>query len=148
MATAPYLTDVRSAPINNSQSTHSITIGYVAWLFGFLGMHRFYYGKPVTGTIWFFTGGLFLIGWIIDFFLIPSMDARADRRYWPGPLDYNIAWILLVVPFFGITGLHRFYMGKIVTGLIWLFTGGLFGIGWLYDLWTLNDQIHDLNARG
>src|SRR3954471_18222361 len=106
-------------------NTHSLAIGYLAWLFGFLGLHRFYYGKPVTGTIWFFTGGLLLIGWIVDLFLIPSMDANAERRYFPGRLDYNVAWILLVIPFFGLIGLHRFYMGKIITGLIWLFTGGL-----------------------
>ena len=39
------------------QDTHSKTIGYLLWIFGFLGAHRFYYGKPVTGTIWFFTLG-------------------------------------------------------------------------------------------
>jgi TM2 domain-containing membrane protein YozV len=127
-------------------NTHSIAVGYLCWLVGFLGMHRFYYGKPVTGTIWFFTGGLFLIGWIIDLFLIPSMDARADRRYVAGHLDYNIAWLLLV--FLGLFGIHRFYMGKIITGILWLLTGGLLGLGWLYDLWTLNDQVSDINAQG
>ena len=66
---------------------HNKLIGYLLWIFGFTGSHRFYYGRPVTGTIWFFTGGLFLIGWIIDLFLIPSMDASADRRYVPGKLD-------------------------------------------------------------
>ena len=60
----------------------------------------------------------------------------------------QIAWVLLVVPFFGLIGVHRFYMGKIVTGIIWLVTGGLFGIGWLYDLWTLNEQVSEINARG
>jgi len=140
MSTATY----PAAP--SSHNTHSIAIGYLAWLFGFLGMHRFYYGKPVTGTIWFFTLGLLGIGWLIDAFLIPSMDAHAERRYFPGRIDYNIAWILLV--FLGPLGIHRFYMGKIVTGLIWLFSAGLFGLGWLYDLWTLNDQISEVNARG
>jgi len=33
------------------QDTHSKLIGYLLWIFGFLGAHRFYYGKPVTGTI-------------------------------------------------------------------------------------------------
>jgi TM2 domain-containing membrane protein YozV len=131
-------------PATPRGNTHSIAVGYLCWLVGFLGMHRFYYGKPVTGTIWFFTGGLLLVGWIIDLFLIPSMDARADRRYVPGHLDYNVAWLLLV--FLGLFGIHRFYMGKIVTGLIWLLTGGLLGLGWLYDLWTLNDQVSDVNA--
>ena len=28
---------------------HSKLIGYILWIFGFMGAHRFYYGKPVTG---------------------------------------------------------------------------------------------------
>ena len=44
------------------QSTHNIILGYVFWLLGFVGAHRFYYGKHLTGILWFFTGGLFLIG--------------------------------------------------------------------------------------
>ena len=57
-----------------SNDTHSKAIGYILWIFGFFGAHRFYYGKPVTGTIWFFTLGLLFVGWIIDLFLIPGMD--------------------------------------------------------------------------
>jgi len=34
-----------------------------------------------------------------------------------------------------------------VPVIVWLLTGGLLGIGWLYDLCTLNDQLSDLNAR-
>ena len=48
------------------QDTHSKVMGYLLWIFGFLGAHRFYYGKPVTGTIWFCTLGLLGIGWLID----------------------------------------------------------------------------------
>ncbi|MDY6922018.1 MAG: TM2 domain-containing protein, partial [Pseudomonadota bacterium] len=120
-------------------NTHSKLIGYILWLFGFTGSHRFYYGKPVTGTIWFFTFGLFLIGWIIDLFLIPGMDDRADAKYTAGRVDYTVCWILLT--FLGVFGVHRFYQGKWITGLIYLLTGGLFLIGYLYDYWTLNGQI-------
>lgn len=123
--------------------THSPVIGYLLWIFGFTGAHRFYYGKPVTGVIWFFTAGLLGVGWFIDLFLIPGMDRRAAVRYTAGNYDYTVAWILLT--FLGIFGLHRFYLGKIFTGLIWLFTFGLFGIGWLYDFCTLNGQVDERN---
>lgn len=125
--------------------THSKVMGYLLWIFGFLGAHRFYYGKPVTGTIWFFTLGLLGIGWLIDLFLIPSMDRQASLRFRPGPVNYSLAWILLT--FLGIFGLHRFYMGKWLTGLLYLLTGGLFLLGVLYDFWTLNEQISVKHAR-
>jgi len=124
--------------------THSKVIGYILWIFGFTGAHRFYYGKPVTGTIYFFTLGLLLIGWIVDLFLIPSMDRQADLRFRSGRYDYNVAWILLT--FLGIFGVHRFYMGKWFTGILYLLTGGLFLIGYIYDYWTLNDQLTILNS--
>lgn len=110
-----------------------------------MGAHRFYYGKPKTGTLWFFTLGLLGIGWIVDLFLIPSMDREADSRFRAGSNDYTIAWILLT--FLGYFGIHRFYLGKVFTGLLWLFTAGLFGLGWLYDLWTLNDQVSERNKK-
>jgi TM2 domain-containing membrane protein YozV len=126
--------------------THSKTIGYLLWLLGFTGAHRFYYGRPITGTLWFFTAGLFLIGWIVDLFLIPSMDRAADRKFVAGRHDYSTAWLLLT--FLGLLGAHRFYLGKIGTGLLWLCTLGLFGLGYLYDYWTLNRQISELNQAG
>ena len=125
-------------------NTHSKTIGYILWIFGLMGAHRFYYGRPITGTIWFFTLGVFFIGWIVDLFLIPSMDRSADIRYVEGPIDYNITWILLT--FLGVFGIHRFYMGKILTGVLYLLTGGVFLIGVVYDFWTLNEQIDESNS--
>jgi TM2 domain-containing membrane protein YozV len=126
-------------------ATHSLAIGYILWLFGFTGSHRFYYGKPVSGVIWFLTLGLLGVGWLVDLFLIPSMDREADLRFRSGPVDYNAAWVLLT--FLGLLGAHRMYLGKWVTGVLWLLTGGLLGIGWVYDFLTLNDQITVVNAR-
>ncbi|MGP0016400.1 TM2 domain-containing protein [Pseudomonas sp.] len=127
-----------------SANTHNVLLGYLLWIFGFTGSHRFYYGKPVTGTIWFFTFGLLGIGWLIDLFLIPGMDREADLRFTAGPLDYNVAWLLLT--FLGLFGIHRMYQGKWLTGLLYLLTGGLLGFGVLYDFWTLNDQVSLRNS--
>lgn len=81
-------------------TTHSTVVAYILWIFGFTGAHRFYFGKSVTGFLYFCTFGLFLIGWIIDLFLIPGM-----------------------------------------------LTAGVFGLGYLYDLWTLNTQISEANSQ-
>jgi TM2 domain-containing membrane protein YozV len=127
-----------------ANDTHRKSIGYILWLFGFTGSHRFYYGKPLIGTIYFFTFGLLLIGWIVDLFFIPAMDRQADLRFTTGPIDYSVAWLLLT--FLGLFGIHRMYMGKWFTGILYLVTGGLLGFGYLYDFWTLNDQITILNS--
>src|SRR3989338_6909360 len=124
--------------MENVKDTHSVAMGYVLWIFGFMGSHRFYYGRPVSGTIWFSTLGLLGIGWLIDLFLIPGMDRKADLEFTEGPIHYTAGWILLT--FFGVFGFHRFYMRKWITAILYLFTGGLLGLGILYDFWTLNRQ--------
>ena len=57
---------------------------YLLWLLCFVGLcgiHRIYNGRIITGLIWLFTGGLFLIGQIIDLFLIPGIVDDANRRF-------------------------------------------------------------------
>lgn len=128
-----------------STNTHSVGIGYVLWIFGFTGAHRFYFGRKFTGLLWLLTGGLAGVGWLIDVFLIPRMDADADAKYLDGKYDYNLAWILQT--FLGVFGAHHFYLGRVVPGLIWLFSGGLFGIGWAYDFWRLNELVDQANRQ-
>ncbi|MGD8369933.1 MAG: TM2 domain-containing protein [Syntrophobacterales bacterium] len=132
--------------MENTNDSHLKSIGYILWLFGFTGSHRFYFGKPISGTIYFLTLGLLGIGWLIDLFLIPSMNRQADLRFRAGRIDYSVAWILLT--FLGFFGIHRMYMGKWFTGIIYLLTFGFFGFGYLYDFWTLNDQITIINSHG
>ena len=145
----PYAQQPYAAPRYDAehfdQPTHPVVFGYVFWLLGFMGAHRFYLGRPITGTIWLFTGGLLLIGWIVDLFLIPSMAEDAGSRYAPGEYDYTIVWGLHV--FLGVFGIHRLYMGKIFTGVLFLLTGALFGVGYAYDWLTLNGQIDELNRQ-
>ncbi len=128
-----------------NKNTHSKFIGYVLWLVGFMGAHRFYFGKPISGTIYFFTGGLLGIGWLVDLFLIPSLDRDAENKYKPGHIEYNLCWFFLA--FLGVFGIHRLYLGKYGTGILYMFTAGLLGLGILYDYWTLNDQINFANSQ-
>ena len=129
--------------MERTTTTHSIPLGYILWFFGFLGAHRFYYGKTWTGVLYFCTLGLLGIGWIVDFFLIPSMERESNRRFTPGRYNYNVAWVLLT--FLGVFGVHRFYLGKWISGIIWLCTGGIFTIGYLYDFMNLNEIVSDQN---
>ncbi|MDF1810210.1 MAG: NINE protein [Phycisphaerales bacterium] len=61
----------------------STGISYLLWFLcfiGFFGIHRFYNGRWITGIIWFLTGGCFLIGQLVDLFLIPVMTERANFK--------------------------------------------------------------------
>ena len=71
------------------------------------------------------------------------MDRAADRRYQSGGLSYDVAWILLT--FTGVFGLHRMYQGKWLTGILYLLTLGLLGVGIIYDFLTLNEQVSEIN---
>jgi TM2 domain-containing membrane protein YozV len=59
--------------------------------------------------------------------------------------DLALAYILWF--FFGILGIHHFYLGKTGRGLLWLFTGALLTIGWWVDLFTLPAQVRQVNAQ-
>ena len=121
----------------------STLLAYLFWIFGFIGLHRFYLGRPISGAIWALTMGLLLVGWLVDLFLIPTMVEDASERYPAKASDYNLAWVLLVL--LGIFGAHRFYQGKILSGVLYLLTVGVFGLGIIYDLFTLNEQIAEAN---
>ncbi len=54
-----------------------------------------------------------------------------------------IAYVLWF--FFGLLGIHRFYLGRWITGLIWLATGGLLGVGWLVDALLTYFMVQDEN---
>ena len=44
---------------------------------------------------------------------------------------------MLLCIFLGMFGAHRYYVGKIGTGVIWTLTAGFFGIGWIVDIFTV-----------
>ena len=53
----------------------------------------------------------------------------------------STAYLLWFLGVLGILGLHRFYLGRPWTGLLWLLTGGLLGIGALADLFLLPSMV-------
>ena len=57
-----------------------------------------------------------------------------DNYYMTPTSDKSKATALILCVLFGWLGLHRFYVGKVITGLLYACTCGLFGIGWLVDL--------------
>ena len=59
----------------------------------------------------------------------------------------SIAYFLWLISGFGALGFHRFYLGRFGTGLLWLFTGGLAGIGGLFDLFYIPTMVREENLR-
>ena len=59
--------------------------------------------------------------------------------------DVGWAYLLWLPMLFGVCGLHRFYSGRIISGTIWLLTGGLCGIGQVVDLFFIPRMIEDHN---
>jgi len=61
------------------------------------------------------------------------------------PRDTGLAYALWVLGVFGLCGVHRLYMGRWVSGLIWLFTFGLCGVGQLIDAVMMPRMVEDTN---
>lgn len=106
---------------------------------GTLGVHRFYTGRIVSGIFQLLTFGGFGIWAFVDLIMIITGDFTDQYNR---PLDHppviggNKSWVTttLLCMFLGWLGVHRFYTGHVVSGLVQLFTFGGFGIWTLIDL--------------
>ena len=56
-----------------------------------------------------------------------------------------IAYILWALGIFGFCGIHRLYLGRIGTGILYFFTFGLFGLGQIVDLFLIPDMVREKN---
>ena len=70
------------------------------------------------------------------------MSYELQRRE---PRSLVLAYLLWLPMFFGVSGLHRFYTGRWISGVVWLLTGGLCGIGQLVDLFFIPRMVEDHN---
>jgi hypothetical protein len=59
--------------------------------------------------------------------------------------NIGIAYILWLI--FGLFGAHKLYLRRPVMAVVYLFTLGLFLIGWVVDLFTMNEQVDQCNDK-
>jgi len=63
------------------------------------------------------------------------------------PKDEGLALVLTIVGFFFVAGLQYFYLGKIVTGILFLLTLGFLYVGTIISLFTIRGETRRVNAR-
>jgi TM2 domain-containing membrane protein YozV len=106
---------------------------------GTFGAHRFYTGRIVSGIFQLLTFGGFGIWTLIDLIMIVSGDFKDKYNrplYHPPVMGGSRRWVTaaFLCMFLGSLGVHRFYTGRIVSGIFQLLTFGGFGIWTLIDL--------------
>lgn len=60
---------------------------------------------------------------------------------------YSVSTAYFLWFFLGFMGAHRFYLGRVGSGIVYLFTGGLFFVGWFVDLFRIPSLVHESNLR-
>lgn len=118
---------------------------------GFLGVHRFMAKKTGTGILWLLTLGCFGIGTLVDFIHVCQGEFRDKYGNVWGNDDQQEGVgktaAFLITFFMGAAGTHRFITGKTGTGVLWLLTGGCFGVGWLLDvIQVCRGEFRDVNG--
>ena len=106
---------------------------------GTLGIHRFYTGRIVSGIFQLLTFGGFGIWTLIDLIMIITGDFKDQYNRplnHPPVMGGNRSWTTTVFlcMFLGTLGVHRFYTGRVVSGIFMLLTFGGFGVWTLIDL--------------
>lgn len=91
------------------------------------------------GFLYFFTCGLFGLGWLVDLFRLHSVVRKTNAKHRSGLdkfEDYSLlmAYTFNLFPITGILGGHHFYLGRYFFGVAYFITFGLLGFGWFLDI--------------
>jgi TctA family transporter len=106
-------------------------------LFRPFGGHFGHFGLyPFTPLFWASIIALFILGSRLRY---RRNSMNTNQR------DTGIAYLLLL--FGGFLGLHKFYLNRPGWGVVYIFTGGLFCVGLVCDLFTLPAQVHRCNIE-
>lgn len=129
---------------NTASEFYAPRVAILAFYVGIFGVHRFYTRRPLIGLFQLLTLGGLGIWALIDLILILCGACRDDRglpitrwNYEPSASDRRLLPAFLLNTLLGVFGVHRFYAGKIGTGLLQLVTCGGFGIWALVDHFIL-----------
>lgn len=133
----------------NSVKRKNISDTYTLWFpFGLLGFHHFYLENALLGGLYFITGGLFGIGWLVDLVRIPSLVKAANLKDTSIKEEKTVGTaIVLGVPPLGVLGFHHFYLNRPLWGFMYILTAGLGGIGWLVDWFRIPVLVKRVNKQ-
>lgn len=129
-------------------ATQSVDLHY----FIFTGFHHFYLRNKSLGFLYFFTGGLLGIGWLIDIGRLYSVVRKTNEKHRSGmdkceKCSLLIAYLFNLLPLPGILGAHHFYLGRYFFGIAYFLSFGLLGFGWLVDLFRLPILVNRANEK-
>ena len=139
--------------LNRESHATLVWDSYALWLLGFFGMNHFYLKRWNWGLFYFFTVGGFGLGWVLDLIRIPFLvsdyiekrdnPANALKPKRISTMDVYLLWF----PPLGLLGFHRLYLGDTSQFVLYFFTLGLFGLGWLADFFRIPELVNRYNAR-
>ena len=104
--------------------------------FGLFGAYHYYLGNYALGIVYTFTLGIFSIGWIVDLFRMKQLVKAANDSTSDHGTTKVTSYVLCISPL-GIFGAHHFYLQRYMNGAFYACTFGMFGFGWIFDMFRL-----------
>ena len=116
----------------------SVGTAYIMSLppFGIFGAYHYYLGNYGLGILYTLTLGVFSLGWLVDLCRMKDLVKAANDPTSDHGTTKVTAYVLCVSPL-GIFGAHHFFLKRYLNGGFYVFTLGLFGIGWIFDMFRL-----------